>query len=480
MIKYESPNVLIAGYEVVPFYKRGGLGDVLGALPIALSKIDVDARVVMPYYGSIKKDFPQKEIGSFLIVFDKKQEEVIILQGEIPDSKVPIYFLANHKLISIINLSKKRIEEFVFFDVAITGFINWLEDQGKFIPDIVHCNDWHTALVPLLLKRRMKSTIKTLLTIHNLEYQGQGSLSALDQAEIEDKDLKIITKQNPVTKLNALGEGIVHASKVSTVSPQYAKEISQINRRTKIYRYLHLREKILGRSDSLIGILNGIDTQIWNPQRDNIISHKYDIETVENGKNKNKENLLKEIGLPINRPTFTMIGRIVSQKGIDLILEKAKELVDLDINLIILGSGFKPLEKSVQSLAQKYKNNIRASFIFKEEFAHKLYAGSDFVLMPSHYEPCGLVQMISMRYGTIPVASKTGGLKDTIENNKTGFLFKNGSSADMIEAIKKAIKIYQDRDKLNKMRREAMREDFSWDKSAILYKKLYQSIVSPS
>lgn len=474
-----NPRVLIAGYEVVPFYKRGGLGDVLGSLPPALSDIKVDVRVVMPYYRSVKKDFPQKEIGSFSVVFDKKEEKVQILQGTLLNSKVPIYFLANHKLISVINLSKKRMEEFVFFDVAITGFINWLEDQGEFIPDIVHCNDWHTALVPLLLQRRMKSSIKTLLTIHNLEYQGQGSLSALDQAGIEDKDLKILTKQNPVTKLNALGEGIVHANRISTVSTQYAKEVSQIRRRTKIYRYLSLREKMLGHDDKLIGILNGIDTQIWNPQKDTFISRKYNIENVESGKNRNKEFLLKELGLHIDRPTFAFIGRIVNQKGIDLILEKAKEFVDLDLNLIILGNGFKPLEKSVRTLGEKYKDNIRAEMVFKEELAHKLYAGSDFMLMPSHYEPCGLVQMASMQYGTIPVASRTGGLIDTIEDGETGFLFENGSPADMINAIKRAIKVYGDKDKLHRMRRAAMEKDFSWNKSAVLYKKLYQSIILP-
>lgn len=475
-----NPRVLIAGYEVVPFYKRGGLGDVLGSLPIALSNLEVDARVVMPYYRSVREKFPQKEIGSFSVVFDKKEEDVQILQGTIPDSKVPIYFLANHKLISIINLSRKRIEEFVFFDVAITGFINWLEDQGEFIPDIVHCNDWHTALVPLLLQRRMKSSIKTLLTIHNLAYQGRGSLRALDQASIEDKELKILTKKNPVTELNALGEGIVHAGKISTVSPQYAKEISQIRTRTKIYRYLHLREKNLGRSDRLIGILNGIDTQIWNPQEDNFISRKYNIENIESGKNKNKEILLKDLRLAQNKPTFAFIGRVATQKGIDLILEKAKEIVDLDINLIILGSGLKPLEKKVRALAEKYKDNIRAEVIFKEELAHKLYAGSDFMLMPSHYEPCGLVQMASMRYGTIPVASRTGGLIDTIEDGKTGFLFENGSSTSMINAIKRAIKVYQDQEKLHRMRRAAMKKDFSWEKNAKLYKELYRSMIDSS
>ena len=214
-------NVLMTGYEIAPFYKRGGLGDVLGSLPIALQALGIDVRLVMPDYRSIKREYPQKKIASFVIVFDKKEEEVVIYQGTLPKTTVTVYFLSNRKLISVINLKKKRIEEFIFFDLAVTGFINWLEAQGEYIPDLVHCNDWHTALVPLLLQRRMRSTIKTLLTIHNLGYQGKGSFSALDQAGIEDDELKLLSRSNPVTELNALGEGILHADVISTVSPQY-------------------------------------------------------------------------------------------------------------------------------------------------------------------------------------------------------------------------------------------------------------------
>lgn len=477
MTIHQKLNILIAGYEVAPFYKRGGLGDVLGSLPIALNTLRINTRVVMPYYNSIKKKFPQKKIASFPVVFDKKEEEVIILKGNLPNSNVPIYFLGNPKLIGVINLRKKDIEDFVFFDLAVAGLINWLEDQGSFIPDLVHCNDWHTALIPLLLQKRMKSKIKTLLTIHNLGYQGRGSFSALDQAGIEDEDLKILKRSRPITKLNALGEGILHANKISTVSSRYAKEISQIRKRTQIYRYFRLRERMLSRSDKLIGILNGTDTKIWNPQEDKFIPKQYGITDVSMGKKKNKEILLDELSLTLNKPTFAFIGRMATQKGIDLILKTAEELVGLGINLILLGSGLKTLEQKVQTVSQKYSNVIKAELIFTEEMAHKLYAAADFLLMPSNYEPCGLVQMIGMRYGTIPIATRTGGLMDTIDDGRTGFLFQKGSSHDQITTIKKALRAYKDPEKFEKMRKEAMKEDFSWDKSATLYKKLYESIL---
>jgi len=471
-------NALLVGYEVAPFYKRGGLGDVLGSLPLALASLGIDARVTMPYYNSVKRHYPQKEIASFSVIFDKKEEKVKILQGVLPSSHVPIYFLANRKLISIINLRQKNIEEFVFFDLAVAGFINWLEDQGSFIPDLVHCNDWHTALIPFLLKKRMKSSIKTLLTIHNLGYQGRGSFKALEQAGFENQDLKILKKSKSITNLNALGEGILHASKISTVSPRYAKEISQIRKRTQIYRYFRLREQLLGRSDKLIGILNGTDTKIWNPQEDKLIPKQYGVTEVSTGKKKNKYILLDELHLPADKPTFTFIGRMASQKGIELILKIAEELVDLGINLILLGTGLKPLEQKVHALSEKHSSAIKAELIFTEKMAHRLYAAADFLLIPSNYEPCGLVQMIGMKYGTIPIAARTGGLIDTIDDGRTGFLFQKGSTHDLITTIKKVLKVYEDPERFEKMRKEAMREDFSWDKSATLYKKLYQTIVT--
>lgn len=477
MTIHNKLSVLLVGYEVAPFYKRGGLGDVLGSLPLALDSLKIDARVVMPHYNSVKKLFPQKEIASFPIVFDKKEEKVKIFQGTLPNSRVPIYFLANHKLISIINLKQKSIEEFVFFDLGVTGFINWLEDQGSFVPDLVHCNDWHTALIPFLLKKRMKSSIKTLLTIHNLGYQGRGSFKALDQAGIKAEDLKILKRTKSITKLNALGEGILHASKISTVSPRYAKEISQIRKRTQIYRYFRLREQMLGRSDKLVGILNGTDTKIWNPQEDKLLPRRYGITEVSAGKKKNKDILLDELHLLPDKPTFAFIGRMAGQKGVELILKTAEELVGLGINLILLGSGLKPLEEKVRALNEKHSTTIKAELIFKESMAHRLYAAADFLLIPSNYEPCGLVQMIGMRYGTIPIAARTGGLIDTIDDGRTGFLFQKGSTHDLITTIKKALKLYENSERFEKMRKEAMREDFSWDKSAALYKKLYQSIV---
>jgi starch synthase len=469
-------NVLMTGYEIAPFYKRGGLGDVLGSLPIALQELGIDVRLVMPDYRSIKKEYPQKKIASFVIVFDKREEEVVIYQGTLPKTTVTVYFLSNRKLISVINLKKKRIEEFIFFDLAVTGFINWLEAQGEYIPDLVHCNDWHTALVPLLLQRRMRSTIKTLLTIHNLGYQGKGSFSALDQAGIEDDELKLLSRSNPVTELNALGEGILHADVISTVSPQYAKEISRVRKRTKIYHYFRMREKEHG-SQALEGILNGIDENIWSPYSGRVIAHSYHAHTVTKGKAENKSVLLKKLHLP-DRPTFSFIGRMAGQKGIGTILKAMEKLSQKEINVIFLGSGDKKIEKSVLAVAKAYTSCVRAEVVFSEEFAYELYAGSDFLLIPSLYEPCGLIQMVAMKYGTIPLASKTGGLMDTIEDGKTGFLSEPGSVHGLISAVERALSVFAKPDAFESMRKRCMEQDFSWTKSASAYKRLYEKLIT--
>jgi starch synthase len=472
-----AQKILVTGYEVVPFYKRGGLGDVLGSLPVALQKLGVDARLVMPNYKSISKQFPQRKIGSFHVVFDKKDEEVVIFQGTLPKTTVSVYFLTNRRLISVINLKKKRIEEFIFFDLAVAAFLNWLEDQDDFVPDLVHCNDWHTALIPLLLKKRMHSSIKTLLTIHNLGYQGKGSLSVLDQAGIDDKELRVLSRNNPVTELNALGEGILHASAISTVSPEYAREISHAHKRSKIYHYFRLREKEYGNKLRLPGILNGIDEQVWDPRTDAYIARKYGLEDVAEAKRDCKTALLRRYKLA-DRPTFVFVGRMAAQKGIPVIIGAAEMLVRADCNVLLLGSGDAPIESLVKQIVKRYPQQIACELSYSEEDAHRFYAGADFLLVPSLYEPCGLIQMVGMRYGTIPLASRTGGLIDTISDGKTGYLFEPGSSRGLAGAVNRALERFADQKAFLHMRKTCMKEDFSWDTSAKEYKKLYSATIN--
>lgn len=469
----------MTGYELDPFFKRGGLGDVMSSLPKALTKIGIDVRVVVPYYQAIRSEIEEERIGQFFIHFGNGEEEVGVYKKYFPNTKIIAYFLSNKPNLSYINTRgrNKKIDQFAFFDLAVAHFIPYLSKNASWKAQIIHCNDWHTAFLPLILNK-MGIKISTLLTIHNLLYQGVGSLKVLDLLNIKDQEAKALKRGVPASEMNVLGEGIIHATRVSTVSPSYAKEIAQTERdHNPISPFLKKREEEHPKTDGkIIGILNGIDYDIWNPGKDELIFHKFDISNWEVGKKDNKEDLLKSLGLE-DRPTFCFIGRMAKQKGLDVLIKAIRGLESLSINLIILGAGDPIIQKNVLKLAQKYPSWVKAEPVYSEELAHKLYAGSDFIIIPSRYEPCGLIQMIAMRYGTIPIASKTGGLKDSIANGKNGLLFEKGKSIRLKKAIKHALNIQKDRDRYRKMVAAAMRKDFSWDKSAVLYKKLYKEMV---
>ncbi len=470
-------KVLITGYEAAPFYKRGGLGDVMESLPKALSKIGVDTRVVIPYYNDIKKQYHFKEEGEFVIRFGSEEERIGVYSSLLPQTKVPFYFLDNkkHKFISY-KRGKDKINQFASFNLAVTHFIHWVSEHHKWTPSVIHCNDWHTALVPLILKKKTSLSLPTLLTIHNLNYQGKGSLKVLDLLHMTDEDTKEIKRETPVTEINVLGEGIIHATRVSTVSVSYAKEIIDDYTRTPISHFLKKREdEQRGRDGKIIGILNGIDYDVWDPAKDDLLFHKFDISNWEVGKKDNKDDLLKSLGLE-DRPTFCFIGRMAAQKGLDVLIKVINRISNLNVNVIILGSGTPKIQASVLEMAEKFPW-VKAEILYSEDLAHKIYAGSDFIIIPSRYEPCGLIQMIAMKYGTIPIASKTGGLKDSIANGKNGLLFEKGKSMRLKKAIKHALNIKRDTNRYKKMVTAAMRKDFSWDKSAKLYKKLYEEMI---
>lgn len=472
-------KILIVANEMAPFYKRGGLGDVIGALPEALKEIGVDVRVIVPYYNDIKNKYHLKEEGEFEIDFDSKKERIGVYSALSSQMKIPVYFLENKHYLSFYNVRgrNKKIEQFVFFDLAVAHFIRWVSEHHHWLPSLVHCNDWHTALIPLILKQKLKLEIPTLLTIHNLMYQGVGSLRVLDLLDMKDEETKELKRGNPVTEINILGEGIIHATCVSTVSPTYAKEIisQEGDRRNIIYSFIREREKEKLPDGKITGILNGIDCDVWNPAKDELLFHKFDLGNWEVGKKDNKEDLLKSLGLQ-DKPTFCFVGRMAIQKGLDVLIKAINHISHLNVNVIILGSGDRRIKASVLEITKKY-SWIKAELVYSEELAHKIYAGSDFIIIPSRYEPCGLIQMIAMKYGTIPIASDTGGLKDSILNGKNGFLFKKGQSARLKKTIERALSRMQNKDKYKKMVERAMKTDFSWDKSAILYKKLYEEML---
>lgn len=481
-------NILITGYEASPFFKRGGLGDVMGSLPKALDKNGIDVRIVIPHYHAIQEEFFNKEenaslekekrIGQFGIHFGKGEEEVGVYKTYFPGTKIIAYFLSNKPNLSYINTRgrNKKIDQFAFFDLAVSYFISWLSKNESWKVSLVHCNDWQTALIPLILQKKLNLNLPTLLTIHNLNYQGKGSLQVLDLLHIKEEDTKELKIGKPVTEINILGEGIIHAAQVSTVSPTYAKEVHENYENNQIHDFLKRREKERGKKDELTGILNGIDYEVWSPKADSYIFHKFDENNWEEGKKNNKEDLLKSLNLE-DRPTFCFIGRMVWQKGIDILIKAVKKLKKIDFNLIFLGSGTPIIEKSVIEVAKHFPSNIRAIIAYNEEMAHKIYAGSDFIIIPSRYEPCGLIQMVAMRYGTIPIASRTGGLTDSIQDTENGILLKKNSTAALVKAIAEALRIYENPKHLKFMIIRAMKKDFSWDKSAVLYKKLYEEML---
>lgn len=475
-------NILIVAYEGAPFYKRGGLGDVVESLPKALSKIGIDVRVVIPYYNEIRDEYHLKKEGEFTIRFGSETERIGVYSSLLPKTKVPFYFLENVKYLFSSNPhgKNKRIDQFAFFNLAVAHFIQWIAKHHKWSPDLVHCNDWHTSLIPLILKQKIKSSIPILLTIHNLNYQGTGSLKVLDLLDMKDEETKELKRGKPATEINVLGEGIIHATRVSTVSRSYAKEIMADYDKNPIYPFLKKREEDHFKKDGeIVGILNGIDYDIWNPKTDNFLFHKYDIDTWEIGKKDNKDDLLKSLDL-VDRPTFCFIGRLAKQKGLDILIKAIDALESLNINMIILGEGNLVIQENLLKLAQKHPSWIRTEPIYSEELAHKLYAGSDFIIIPSRYEPCGLIQMIAMKYGTIPIAAKTGGLKDSIANGKNGFLFEKGKSIRLKEAIRHALNIKKDIERYKRMVEYAMKTDFSWDKSAKEYLRLYEKLIIAS
>jgi len=338
-------------------------------------------------------------------------------------------------------------------------------------PEIIHCHDWHTAIVPLLLNTKYQIlNTKTLLTIHNLANQGRWrTKEILDFLSLRGDEVDSF--KNKRKRLNILAQGIFNTDLLNTVSKTYSREIL-----TKGYG-AGLENVLLKRKKDLFGILNGIDLDQFNPETDPNLKVNYPPSNPDK-KRKNKLDIQKILNLPQkNLPLFGSISRLTFQKGIDLILEIIPDLINSDCQLVILGTGEKNFEEKLLKLARKYPQNISVQIKFDPVLAQKIYAGSDFFLMPSRFEPCGLGQLIAQRYGTIPIARKTGGLSDTIEDEKTGFLFKEYKSRAFWKAIGRALKIYVKKKDLKEMQKRAMKKDFSWRRSAQKYLNLYEKLL---
>ncbi|MEK7203002.1 MAG: glycogen/starch synthase [Patescibacteria group bacterium] len=477
-------KVLFLSAELAPLAKVGGLGDVAGALPIALAKLGVDIRICLPFYGLIdKQKYTIKKIVANLHVPKGDKNEIIdVWQTYLPKTKISIYLIKHNFFNSKEIYSGKRIilnnkytrqlddlKRFSFFTRAALATVKKIFFQ----PDIIHANDWHTALAADFIKTLNKQddffvNTKTLFTIHNLANQGITKPDIVGYAKI-NPNLPIIKVDARDGDINFMAQGILGSDLINTVSPTYAKEI------LTHYQGAGLERILKKRKNDLYGILNGIDTNFFNPSADNLISQKYSIKNLRK-KIINKLALQKQLGLPINKNVALvgLVSRLVWQKGIDLF---NKDFSKLNCQFVFLGTGQKKYEKILKDLAKKYPKKFNVQLIFDEKLAHLIYAGSDMFLMPSYFEPCGLGQMIAMRYGATPVVRATGGLADTV-NNKIGFTFKKYSTEELFQKLNKALNVFYKKPKLwQQMRINGMKQNFSWDKSAKKYFKLYCKLL---
>ena len=470
------PRILMTGAECAPFAKTGGLADVIGTLARELKNLGCDIRLMLPFHRVIKDKYRErvKHIVSFSVDIGRHSQYVGV---ELYDWEgIPVYFIDNEHYFghAIYCGGNFEGEQYAFFSRAV---IDALPVIG-FEPEIVHVNDWHTAIIPMLLKSQYdlhpQGRSKTVLTIHNLGYQGRFNFGyASHLLGIDDRYFH----QDYIEfhgDANFMKAGIVFADKLVTVSQTYAQEI-----RTPYYGE-GLDGILRTRSDDLIGILNGIDTKIFNPAADPLIPYPYDASSLSE-KRKNKTALIAELGLEIvpQTPLIGMVTRLTKQKGIDLVLRVFDEIIYAGFGFVLIGMGERNYEHFFRGVAHRTGNRAKGVTIFDDQLAHRIYAGCDFFLMPSMFEPCGLAQMIALRYGTLPIVRATGGLKDTVwpYNEQTdegnGFSFDNFNAHDMLNIVRYALSVYQKKTRLESLQKRAMNQNWSFQKSALAYAKLY-------
>lgn len=481
MVK-DYPKVLFISAEVAPFAKVGGLADVAGALPRALVKLGVDARVCMPLYKKIRERYRDRLEFVRWTMIRLGWRTVYSGLFKMEYEGVIYYFIDNEYYFGhdAIYLNYDfDIERFCFFQRAV------LEAMGNpmdFTPDILHCNDWQTGLIPCLLEAHYKPYgyyrhVSCMYTIHNLKYQGLHAYEKIaDYCDLSPNFLNDFgVLQNGVP--NMMKAGIVYAQEVTTVSPTYAQEIMSDYFGEGLNHLLHHY------SYKVSGILNGIDDIEYNPQKDSNLPKQYSVKTYAEGKAANKKVLQSRVGLPEKEdvPVFGMVTRLVDQKGLDLLLHVIDDMAQLDLQIVVLGTGDAQYEQALYQASQRYPEKIAACLCFDNALAHLIYAGCDAFLMPSIFEPCGLSQLISMAYGTLPIVRETGGLKDTVApynrftGEGTGFSFSNINAHEFLFTLQSAYEVYRNQPQAwAKMVEEAMNGDYSWKYSAQKYLELYE------
>ena len=477
-------NILFASSECVPFIKTGGLADVVGSLPKDFDKEKYDCRVVLPKYMCMKQEWVERleYITNFYMDFAGENRYVGIFKTEL--NGVTFYFIDNEFYFSGFapydGDPKWNIEKFSFFCKAVLSILPVI----GFRPDLIHCHDWQTGLIPVYLDNfrffgEYYRGIKTVMTIHNLKFQGVWDVKTVKDITGLSDYYFAPDKLEAYKDANYLKGGIVYADRVTTVSNSYAEEI-----KTPFYG-----EKLDGlmnaRANCLSGIVNGIDYEDYNPLTDNKIERNYDVSNFRKEKIKNKIALQKELGLEENQKTMMIgvVSRLTDQKGFDLVAYVMDELCQDAVQIVALGTGEEQYENMFRHFAWKYPGKVSANIYYSEAMSHKIYASCDAFLMPSLFEPCGLSQLMSLRYGTVPIVRETGGLKDTVEpyneyeKTGTGFSFMNYNAHEMLATVRYAEQIYYDKKRdWNKIVERAMNKDFSWKNSAKQYEELYEGM----
>ncbi len=465
-------RILFVSAEVAPYAKSGGLGDVVGSLPKELIKLGYDVSVIMPRYKQIQCDM--EYVTDFPIYMQGRKENCIVRvnKQDVNNKELKTYFIDNITYFDRGGMYcyPDEAERFAFFDKAVVKFIK------NERPDIIHLNDWQTGPIAMLLREKSRDvSAKIIYTIHNLEYNGRFNRGNLYHFDLDDSFFTP-SKFEFYGDISFTKAGIIYSDLVTTVSKTYAGEI-QTSKYGFGYEGL-LRQKAL--EGKLVGILNGIDYEEYNPMIDKEIEKCYDSNSID-AKLVNKKDLQKDLGLPVKDvPVFSVVSRVVYHKGFDILLEGMNELLEEDIQFVALGVGEQHYINRMKYLKEKYPDKVSINNYFDTELAKKIYAGSDLFLMPSMFEPCGLSQMISLRYGTIPIVRTTGGLRDTIvgyvgnKEEGNGFTFWGNQVDDLVEVSKKALNVYSNKEEWKALVKKAMEEDFSWAHSAREYAKLYE------
>jgi len=483
----ETIKVLFLAAEADPLVKVGGLGDVAGSLPRALMDLpsaasdgyQVDVRLVLPFHAAIHEKYPDPE---FLFDFEvpAKEQPIHAKAYQLEVNGVHTYLIDGEPVEKGAGVYSPDAAvdgpKYIFFSLAALELIKKLDWQ----PHILHANDWHTALAVYVLKQTksddpLYKKIRSVLTIHNLPFMGAGTEAAFDDFGLAPS---LYPRLPTWARKFPLPLGLQTADRIVAVSPTYAREILGPEYGCGLEKFLSERKKVIS------GIINGLDTKGWDPETDARITANFDTNTLANRK-LNKAALLKEFSLNVDPklPLLIMISRMDPQKGVDLVLEGLSQTIRRNWQAILLGTGDMKLEKACKQLEAKYPDRIRAAIRFDSKLAARMYAGADLLLMPSRYEPCGLAQMIAMRYGCVPLAHSSGGLQDTIVDidanfkQGTGFLFKPAENAAFVLALLRALDAYRDTQQWAAIQKRGMSQDFSWAKSALQYLHLYKELI---